>query len=138
MIAFTGPVRQVETAPTKAVTIEPAPHAVATTSTGGECPAEREHEDSGRDERADHFRVAQVAERRPDEHRAGNGPEEDERLPVQPAEGDADQPVHEKRAEYPRRQVRRRKPTARAHCEDDRHRARGRKDERDQAVYEVD
>src|SRR6266480_7204339 len=41
MIAFTGPVRQVETAPTKAVTIEPAPQAAATASTGGECPAER-------------------------------------------------------------------------------------------------
>ncbi len=41
MIAFTGPVRQVETDPTKAVTTDPAPQAAATASTGGAWPAER-------------------------------------------------------------------------------------------------
>jgi hypothetical protein len=39
MIAFTGPVRQVDTEPTKAVTIEPAPQATAMASIGGLCPA---------------------------------------------------------------------------------------------------
>src|SRR6185503_9489728 len=39
MIAFTGPVRQVETEPTKAVTIEPAPQATAIAPIGGLCPA---------------------------------------------------------------------------------------------------
>src|SRR5258708_15954689 len=79
-----------------------------------------------------------MTERGPDQNRARNGPEKDERLAVEPAEGDADEPVDEKRAEYPRGQVRRRKPPARAHGEDDSHRTRGREDERDQAVYEVD
>src|SRR6266581_3579813 len=79
-----------------------------------------------------------MTERGPDQNRARNGPEKDERLAVEPAESDADQAVHEKRAEDPRGQVRGGEPSARAHREDDRHRARGREDERDQAVYEVD
>jgi hypothetical protein len=41
MIAFTGPVRQVGTAPRKAVTIAPAPQATAMASAGGVCAAER-------------------------------------------------------------------------------------------------
>src|SRR5256885_14772618 len=41
MVAFTGPVGQVEAGPMKAVAIEPAPHAAATASTGGAWPAER-------------------------------------------------------------------------------------------------
>ncbi len=57
--------------------------------------SQREHKDSGRDVRADHFRVAQMSERGPDQNRAWNGPEKDERLAVEPAEGDADQPVHD-------------------------------------------
>src|SRR6185369_8719175 len=39
MIAFTGPVRQVETDPTNAVTTEPAPQAMAMASIGGLWPA---------------------------------------------------------------------------------------------------
>src|SRR5258706_7415220 len=39
MIAFTGPVRQVETDPTKAVTIDPAPQATAMAPIGGLWPA---------------------------------------------------------------------------------------------------
>src|SRR5258706_11959930 len=39
MIAFTGPVRQVETDPTKAVTIDPAPQAPAMAPIGGLWPA---------------------------------------------------------------------------------------------------
>ena len=35
MIAFTGPVRQVDTVPTNAVTIEPAPQATVIALTGG-------------------------------------------------------------------------------------------------------
>src|SRR2546422_3475163 len=48
--------------------------------------SEREHQNPGRDVRADHLRVAQVAERGPDQNRARNGPEEDERLAVEPAD----------------------------------------------------
>src|SRR6266850_91349 len=102
MIAFTGPVRQVETDPTKAVTIAPAPHAAAIASTGG-------------DVRADHLGVAQMTERGPDQNRARDGPEKDERLAIEPAESDADQAVHEKRAENPRGQVRGRESSARTH-----------------------
>src|SRR5260221_2215049 len=79
-----------------------------------------------------------MTERGPDQNRAGDGPEKDERLAVEPAESDADQAVHEKRAENPRGQVRGREPSARTHREDDRHRTRGREDERDQAAHEVD
>ena len=50
-------------------------------------------------------REAQVAERRADQHRAGNAPQEDERLPVERAEGDAEQPVDEERGEDPRGDV---------------------------------
>jgi hypothetical protein len=35
MIAFTGPVRQVDTPPRQAVTIDPAPHATVIASIGG-------------------------------------------------------------------------------------------------------
>src|SRR5262249_22234373 len=73
-----------------------------------------------------------------DEHRAGNRPEEHQRLPEVPAEADADQAVDEERAEDPRRQVGGCEPAARAHGEDDRDRPRGREQERDQAVREID
>lgn len=39
MIAFTGPVRQVETEPNSAVIIEAAPQATVMAFTGGWCPA---------------------------------------------------------------------------------------------------
>ncbi len=39
MIAFTGPVRQVETDPTNAVSIDPVPQATAIASIGGLWPA---------------------------------------------------------------------------------------------------
>src|SRR5258708_18103418 len=79
-----------------------------------------------------------MTERGPDQTRARDGTEKAERRTVEPAESDADQAVHEKRAENPRGQVRGREPAARTHREDDRHRARGREDERDQAAHEVD
>ena len=41
MMALTGPVRQVDTPPRQAVTIDPAPHATVIASIGGRWPAAR-------------------------------------------------------------------------------------------------
>jgi hypothetical protein len=79
-----------------------------------------------------------VRERRADQHCAGNRPKEHQRLPVAPAEKQADQAVQEERAEDPRGEVGRRKATARADREDDRDRSRRGEDERDDAVDDLE
>ena len=53
--------------------------------------AQRQHQQAGGDEGADHLREREVAERGADQHGAGDGPEEHQRLAPGEAEGDADQ-----------------------------------------------
>ena len=68
--------------------------------------AQHEHQQSSRIERAYNFGKVQVCQRGADEHGARDRPKKCQRLPVQPAEEDTDQPVDEENAEYPRGQLR--------------------------------
>lgn len=70
-----------------------------------------EHQQTRAEERADHLREAEMAEGRTDEHRAGDGPEEREGLPVDPAGQDREDSIEEEDAEHPRRGLLLRQPT---------------------------
>ncbi len=48
---------------------------------------------------------AEMRERWPDQHRARNGPEEHQRLPVEQRKDNGDQPIEKKRSEYPGRKI---------------------------------
>ena len=47
---------------------------------------QHQHQEAGRVKRADHFRKRQMGQRLADDDGAGNGPEENQRLAVEPAE----------------------------------------------------
>jgi hypothetical protein len=99
--------------------------------------AEDEQQHARDEEGADHLLKAEMAERRAEQHRAGNAPEEDQRLAVGEREGEAEQAVDEERGEDPRGDVGLGEPAARAHGEDDRHRPGAGEEERDQRVRGV-
>ena len=77
---------------------------------------------------------AEVAERRSDEDRAGDRPEERQWLPVQPAGHHGEHAVEEEDAEHPRRQLGLRQAALGADRQDHRDRPGGREDQADQPV----
>ena len=99
---------------------------------------EHQHQQPGGVEGADHLGEAQVAERRADQHRARDRPEERQRLPVQPAGEHREQAVEEEHAEDPGRQLGGRQPACGADGEDHGDRPGGGEDQADQAVGRVE
>ena len=93
---------------------------------------------AGQIKRADDFGKREVRERRADQHRARNRPEEHQRLAVEPAEQDRDQAVDEEHAEYPGRDLGLAEPAAAADREDDRDRRGNREQPADEAVGGID
>jgi hypothetical protein len=82
-----------------------------------------QHQHAGSEKRADYFGIAQVGERRANQHGTGNTPQQHQRLPVDQRKRDGEKAVEKKRAENPGRDIGFRQPAARAGGEDDRNRA---------------
>ena len=79
-----------------------------------------------------------VAERRPDEDRPGDRPEEGQRLAVHPARHHGQQAVEEEHAEHPRRELGLRQAPMGADGQDHGDRTGGREDQADHAVRGVE
>ena len=90
--------------------------------------SQQQHQQAGGIEGADHLGKAQVLQRRPNQHGAGNGPGKAQRHVVEPAHRQRQQAVDEEDTEDPGRQLGRTQPAARANRQDDRDRPGGRED----------
>ena len=94
--------------------------------------------DAGRIIGADDLGKRQMRQRLADQHRAGNGPEERQRLAVEPAEQDRDQAIDEEDAEDPGRDLGFRQSAVRADREDDGDRCGDREQPADESVRGVE
>ena len=99
--------------------------------------AQRDHEEAGGEKGADHLGEAQMGERGADQHGAGDGPEECERLAIGETVDDADDAVDEERAEHPRCKVGFAQAAPGAGRQHDRHRPGRRKQEGDGTVADM-
>src|SRR4051812_46186830 len=99
--------------------------------------AEQQHQHARGEKCAHHLGEGEMAERRADQPRARNVPQEDKGLPVGQRESDGDHAVQAERGEDPRSDVGFGKAAARADREDDRHRSTRREQERHRCCHGV-
>ena len=100
--------------------------------------AQDEHEQPGGEEGADDLGPGEMAERRSDEDRAGDRPEEGQWLAVDPTGHHGEYAVEEEDAEHPRRELGLRQAALGADRQDHRDRAGGREDQADEPVPGVE